>query len=66
MSEPHGHDHTGGPDDGAFDWFRILDMLVWVAVAAIVIMSVEYLLGWMARERIARQAQRFLVKNQAE
>ncbi len=66
MSGDHSREPAGGPDDGAFDWFKILDILVWVAVAAIAIMGVEYLLGWVARERIATKAQQYLAKSQAE
>lgn len=45
------------------DWFRVLDVVVWVSVAVIVIMAVEWIGGAIIRETIARQAQRFLRKS---
>lgn len=60
MSKGHTH---GGPDDGAeANWFKFLDVLVWVAVAAIVILGAEWLVGYITREKLGRQAERFLAK----
>jgi len=56
------HTHEGGPDDGAYDWFKILDIVVWVSVALITCMAVEWLIGVVVRERISRGAARHLAK----
>jgi hypothetical protein len=65
VTRPHAHPE-GGPDDGsAFDWFRVLDVLVWVAVVVIVILGTEWFVGRLVREKIAGQAQRFLAKQPA-
>jgi hypothetical protein len=55
----HSHDATGGPDDGAVDWFRYLDVLVWVSVALIAAIALEWLLGYIVREQITRGADRY-------
>lgn len=66
--EPRGHTHrrapsAGGPDDGAgFDWFKVLDVAVWVSVAVIAVMGIEWLIGRVIRESLAAGAQRYLSK----
>lgn len=69
MSSDHGqtaprrrHTPAGGPDDGEIDWFKWLDIAVWIAVTIIVILAVEWLAGHIIRETIARGAQRHLAK----
>jgi hypothetical protein len=67
MSTPERHSHTkakaGGPDDGAGpDWFRVLDVVIWVSVAAIAVMGIEWLIGRAIRESIASGASRYLKK----
>ena len=67
-AEPVRARHThGGPADGAgADWFKFLDVLVWVAVAAIVILGAEWLAGYLMREKLGRQAERFLTRATAK
>lgn len=66
MSAARGHRHgredqaAGGPDDGAFNWFKVLDILVWVAVALIVALAAEWFTGLVVREKIARGADKML------
>lgn len=70
MSDPKSHGHThrskreaGGPDDGAgVDWFRVLDIAVWVSVAVIAVMGAEWLIGRVIRESLASGASRYLKK----
>ncbi len=52
----HSHDATGGPDDGAVDWFRYFDIVVWVSVGVIAVFAAEWLIGYVVRERIAAGA----------
>lgn len=63
MTKGQGHSH-GGPDDGAegevFDWFRVFDVLVWVAVGVVVVFAAEYLAGAIIREKISAGAQKYL------
>lgn len=54
-----GHEH-------GIDWFRGLDMIVWVAVIIILTMGVEWLLGRYIRERMASGAQKYLAKVTSE
>lgn len=61
MTTNHGHDHDGA-DDGAVDWFRLFDALVWVSVALIAALAAEWLIGYLVRERIARGADKYLAK----
>lgn len=54
---------AGGPDDGAgegFDWFRVLDIAVWTAVVVIAALAIEWLIGYVVRERISRGADKYL------
>lgn len=69
MSEGQGHRHDrparrrpagGGPDDGAFDWFKILDYVVWGAVGILVILAVEWVSGHIVREKIVAGAEKYL------
>jgi hypothetical protein len=61
---PHEH---GDEDQGvAFNWFGVLDALVWASVALIVILGVEYFAGLFVRERISRGAARHLAQQAAE
>lgn len=47
---------------GAVDWFKVLDVAVWVAVVVVVVIGAEMLVGKVVRERIARDAGRYLAK----
>lgn len=51
------HDH-----ESSVDWFAVLDIVVWVAVAVIVGLAAEWLVGYFVREKIARGADRYLAK----
>jgi len=68
MSTADGKAHShrkpaGGPDDGAgLDWFKMLDVAVWVAVGFIAIMGVEWLVGRVLRESVTAGANRILQK----
>jgi hypothetical protein len=68
-AQERGHTHAkkvGGPDDGAGpDWFRVLDVVIWVSVAAIAVMGIEWLIGRAIRESIAASASRYLKKTAA-
>jgi hypothetical protein len=68
VSRTHDEKAAGGADDGAptVDWWQVLDIAVWVAVALIVAIAAEWLIGSLVRERIARGAQRYLRKEAAE
>jgi hypothetical protein len=60
----HGRKAAGGPDDGAGpDWYRVMDVLVWVGVAAVAVIGIEWLFGKMVRESIASGASRYLKKH---
>jgi hypothetical protein len=59
MSAGHDHQDQG---DSPVDWFKALDMLVWVSVALIVAMAAEWLIGKLVREKISHQAERYLAK----
>lgn len=58
----HAHEHDG---DNSFDWFGALDIAVWAAVAVLVALGVEWLIGYLVRERIARGADKFLATQPA-
>lgn len=60
----HSHPH-GGPDDGGFDWFKVLDIAVWTAVFIIAVLGFEWLVGKVIRERIAAGAAKHLASQQA-
>jgi hypothetical protein len=68
-AEDHSHEAPGGPDDGAdavaFDWFRALDLAVWAAVVVIGALALEWVIGTITRERVARGADRLLAKARA-
>lgn len=62
-----GHSHgprgksAGGPDDGGeFDWFAVLDVAVWAAVAVIAFVGIEWLIGRVIRENMAAGASKYL------
>ena len=52
----HTHDGDGEP----FDWFKLFDIVVWVAVAVIVILGIEWAFGAAIRARLGREAETFL------
>lgn len=52
--EDQDHEHS------ALDWFKVLDVAVWVAVAVIGAIALEWFVGFVVRERIARGANRYL------
>lgn len=58
--EQHSHDTPGATDGGALDWFRILDILVWGAVAVVAILAIEWFAGVVVRERISAGATKYL------
>ncbi len=69
MAAGHDHQHAaaGGPDDGAgIDWFKALDVVVWVSVAVITILAAEWIVGYLAREALARGADRYLAGRTTE
>jgi hypothetical protein len=57
-----GHSHQPADGDGGADWFKVLDIAVWVAVVLLVVMAAEWVAGRIVRERIARGAARHLAK----
>lgn len=60
MSRGHTHQQpAGGPNDGAFDWFRVLDVIIWVSVILIAVLALEWFTGLVVREKIARGADKF-------
>lgn len=61
MSAGPAHQHEA---DGRkpFDWFTALDILVWVSVALILILGAEWAYGTFVRERISREAGRYLAR----
>lgn len=61
-----GHTHDDEDQGAAFNWFGVLDALVWSAVALLVILGVEYFVGLIVREKISRGAQRHLAQQGAE
>ena len=66
MSRAAGHQDSGEGERGdAFDWFRVLDIAVWVAVTVVVVIGLEMLVGRFVRERIARDATRYIERVRA-
>lgn len=56
-----------GHKDGApFDWFSMLDILVWASVILILVLGAEWAYGTFVRERISRETSRYLAKAAAE
>lgn len=55
---PHQH-HADEGEQGP-DWFRALDIIVWVAVAVIAAVGIEWFVGYLTREKIAAGASRYL------
>lgn len=51
-----------GEHEHAFDWFKLLDILVWCAVALIAAVALEWMIGYVVREKLARGADRYLAK----
>lgn len=60
-----GHQHEGG-ERKPFDWFTALDILVWASVFLILILAAEWAYGTFVRERISREAGRYLAKVSAD
>lgn len=59
-----GHDHQHEADGRKpFDWFTMLDILVWVSVVLILILGAEWAYGTFVRERISREAGRYLARH---
>lgn len=61
----HSHSRAkpaGGPNDGGFDWFNVLDVAVWASVAVIAVIGIEWLAGRVLRERIAAGAEKYIHK----
>lgn len=56
------HTHDDEDQDHVAAWFRGLDIIVWAAVAVIVILALEWLGGYLVRERIARSATQYLAR----
>ena len=57
----HPHDERA-----PFDWFTMLDILVWASVILILVLGAEWAYGTFVRERISREASRYLVTAAAE
>lgn len=60
-----GHPHArreSGETDGGFDWFAVLDVAVWAAVAVIAVVGIEWLIGHVIRESLASGAGKYLKK----
>ena len=60
MSSEAGHTHEHDDQDHVAAWFRGLDMVVWAAVATIVILALEWLGGFLVRQRLARSFRQYL------
>lgn len=58
----HQHDDQGR----GFDWFALLDILVWASIVVLVALAAEWAYGAVMRERISRGASRYLAKAAAE
>ena len=58
------HSHEDGGHK-PFDWFTMLDILVWSSVVLILILGAEWAYGTFVRERISREAGRYLAKASA-
>lgn len=58
----HRHDDDGQGQGGGVDWFKTVDVIVWVAVAIIVCLGAEWLIGYLVREKIARGADKLLAR----
>jgi hypothetical protein len=61
MSREH-RPPAGGSDDGAFDWWKVADIAVWVAVTIVAVIAIEWLAGYMIREQVTRGAERILAR----
>lgn len=65
------HDHgrrqekPKGDDSQGFDWFAIMDVAIWAAVAIITVVGIEWLVGHVIRESLAAGASKHL-KRQVE
>jgi hypothetical protein len=57
-----GGDQGDEHDHGPVDWFQVLDVAVWVAVAVVLAIGADLLFGKIMRERLARGASRYLAK----
>jgi len=53
------HAHEDQAPTG-FDWFRVLDIAIWISVALIAVIAAEQFVGYLVRERIARGADKLL------
>ncbi len=60
MHKPAEHTHDDEDQDHVAAWFRGLDIVVWVAVAVIAILALEWLGGYLVRERLARSFRQYL------
>jgi len=66
VTRPHEHTHESPDDGGAgYDWFKVLDVMVWVSAAVIAAMAFEWFLGFLMREKLARGAKQYLAKVRA-
>lgn len=65
MSAQHGRP-AGGAHDGEPDWFKGLDIAVWIAAGVVLVLAAEWLIGRYMRESISRGAQQFLAKTTAK
>lgn len=61
MATAHAHTHTPDGDQVAL-WFKALDLIVWAAVVVIVVLALEWLGGYLVRERISRGASAYLAR----
>lgn len=60
MSGQHDDATDHGPEQGAVDWWHVLDVLVWVSAGIIAVIATEWLAGRVIRERLAVQASKYL------
>ena len=51
MSTAQEHEHDAG--EASPGWWKVTDTLVWVAVAVVVILGTEWLVGLLIREKLA-------------
>lgn len=52
------HEHERRP----FDWFSLLDILVWAALLVLVVLAAEWAWGAVVRQRISTEAGQYLAK----
>lgn len=56
-------DHTHDQGHAVPTWWRGFDIVVWAAVAVIVCLGVEWLYGWILRERLTLAAEKAYLRS---